>query len=557
MMSVFRVGCLLLILVFQEGNSKIENSLNNKNAHQDAAIQPKNEYIESEDVEADKIQERESEEGDVDIGGGEYAFPVAKTTRGMYLGRVEQSRAGERILAFRGIKHVKPPVGDLRLKPPVLEKDSWEGVIEAKSNGQVCPQHLANKPDIWIGNEDCLWLNVFTRDLVRKKGRPVVVWIHGGSFSHGSAAEYEPSYLLDQDIVLVTIQYRLGFFGFLSTETSAAPGNYGMLDQIAALKWVKENIEAFSGDPDMVTIMGQQAGGASVHYLMLSPITKELFNRGISLSGTALSWWASLNNHKEMAQRLSANLGCSSKEEETAECLRSASLLDIMNSLPILYRWRHLQQTQEPITVWSPRVDIEADVDNGQLSFLPERPIELMEKGRFRHNSWLTGITDDEGATRASAMFAESEDVKELETNFDLLAPLLFGLTDSSSSLGSKIKEYYFGSEAISSSHMVDALSDSSFSYPMITSLRHHAQNGANVFLYHFSYKGKYSQSRLIPNMYPPSLYDPAEDYGVGNGDDLIYLFPVHFGIFQNMPEEDLKVSKKLIELLISFVKTC
>ena len=95
------------------------------------------------------------------------------------------------------------------------------------------------------------------------------MWIHGGSFSRGSAADYDPDYLLDQDIVLVTIQYRLGVLGFLSTETSAAPGNYGMLDQVAALQWVRQNIAAFSGDPDMVTIMGQQAGGASVHYHLL------------------------------------------------------------------------------------------------------------------------------------------------------------------------------------------------------------------------------------------------------------------------------------------------
>ena len=125
---------------------------------------------------------------------------------------------------------------------------------EAKLNGHVCPQHMYYKPDIWIGEEDCLWLNVYTRDLVVKKRRPVIVWIHGGNFVRGSAADYEPDYILDQDVVLVTIQYRLGMFGFLSTESFEAPGNYGMLDQVAALKWVNENIEAFSGDPNRLVI---------------------------------------------------------------------------------------------------------------------------------------------------------------------------------------------------------------------------------------------------------------------------------------------------------------
>ena len=184
---------------------------------------------------------RQREEGEYKVGK-KWEFPVAQTKVGMLWGTIEESRQGKRILAFRGIKHVQPPVGDLRLRPPRMAP-AWEGIVEAKSNGHMCPQHLASKPDIWVGDEDCLWLNVFTRDLVVDKKRPVIVWIHGGSFSRGSAAEYDPDYLLDEDVVLVTIQYRLGMFGFLSTESAEAPGNYGMLDQVAALQWVKQNIE--------------------------------------------------------------------------------------------------------------------------------------------------------------------------------------------------------------------------------------------------------------------------------------------------------------------------
>ena len=155
-----------------------------------------------------------------------------------------------------------------------------DGLKEAKVNGHVCPQHMYYKPDIWIGAEDCLWLSVFTRDLVLKKKRPVLVWFHGGNFVRGSAADYEPDYLLDEEMVLVTVNYRLGLFGFMSTEDEHAPGNYGMLDQVAALQWVRKNIESFSGDPTRITIAGQQAGGASVHYHMLSPLTRGLFHQG-------------------------------------------------------------------------------------------------------------------------------------------------------------------------------------------------------------------------------------------------------------------------------------
>ena len=184
---------------------------------------------------------RQREEGEVQVGK-KWEFPVAQTKLGMLWGTVEESRQGKRILAFRGIKHIQPPVGDLRFKAPKMSP-AWEGIVEAKTNGHMCPQHLGTKPDIWVGDEDCLWLNVFTRDLVIDRKRPVIVWIHGGNFARGSAAEYEPDYLLDEDVVLVTIQYRLGMFGFLSTESQEAPGNYGMLDQVAALRWIKQNIE--------------------------------------------------------------------------------------------------------------------------------------------------------------------------------------------------------------------------------------------------------------------------------------------------------------------------
>ena len=114
--------------------------------------------------------------------------------------------------------------------------------------------------------------------------KQVIVWIHGGAFIFGGIDYYEADYIMEQDVVLVTIQYRLNVFGFLSTEDSSAPGNYGSLDQVAALKWIQENIGAFGGDPDSVTIFGMSAGGASVHYLTLSPLTRNLYKNAVSFA---------------------------------------------------------------------------------------------------------------------------------------------------------------------------------------------------------------------------------------------------------------------------------
>ena len=352
-------------------------------------------------------------------------------------------------------------------------------------------------------------------------------------------------------------------FGFLSTETAAAPGNYGMLDQIAALKWVKQNIEAFSGDPDMVTIMGQQAGGASVHYHILSPITRGLFNRAVSLSGTALCWWASIKRPQEKAKKLAQIVECPQEAqgdmEKLIDCVKGKPMMDLMNTLPNFYQWKHLEQTQEPMTAWSPRVDQEAAVDEGHLSFMPYEPIDIINSGNFQRSSWITGVTDDEGATRASAFFADEAGVKEFENKFERLGPLMFGLHDGQSEapkvMAKKVKDHYFG-DKITEASLVDAISDSSYAHPVAAAAKLHAKHGGKVYLYHFGYRGKHSLSHIKPNQYPPTLITPSHHYGVGNGDDLIYLFPVHSGLFRPLPSDDIKFSNQLIELLTSFVKT-
>ena len=145
------------------------------------------------------------------------------------------------------------------------------------------------------GSEDCLTLNVYTPAPIVGKCRPVMVWIHGGGFVSGSGKTdmYSPDYLIAEDVVVVTINYRLGIFGFLAFEDPSlgVPGNAGLKDQVMALKWVQKNIHNFGGDPNNVTIFGESAGGASCHLLMLSPMARGLFHRCIAQSGTALNQW--------------------------------------------------------------------------------------------------------------------------------------------------------------------------------------------------------------------------------------------------------------------------
>jgi len=198
------------------------------------------------------------------------------------------------IAAFKGIPFAAPPVGDLRWKPPQPVK-SWTGVKMTGSYAASCVQDvtfvkLFGAPDAI--SEDCLYLNVWTPARSANERLPVMVWIYGGAFVGGmtSIPAYDGTALAEKGVAVVSIGYRLGVFGFLAhpeltKESGKGSGNYGLQDQIAGLKWVRENIARFGGDPSRVTIFGESAGGISVSMLAASPAAKGLFHRGISESG--------------------------------------------------------------------------------------------------------------------------------------------------------------------------------------------------------------------------------------------------------------------------------
>src|SRR5262249_48805903 len=196
------------------------------------------------------------------------------------------------IQQFRGIPYAEAPVGDLRWRPP-QELARWTGVLDATAFGPHCPQ-VASPYGIASTTEDCLFLNVFTPNKTNQ-GRPhllpVMFWIHGGGLVVGESDGYDPSALVAHDVVVVTINYRIGELGFLAHPALAAEsptgasGNYGLMDQHAALRWVHRNIRAFGGDPDNVTIFGQSAGALSVHSQLASPLAAGLFHKAIVESG--------------------------------------------------------------------------------------------------------------------------------------------------------------------------------------------------------------------------------------------------------------------------------
>jgi len=239
---------------------------------------------------------------------------------------------------FLGIPYAAAPVGDLRWRPP-QEHERWNGVRDAASFGHHCPQ-VATPYGTASTTEDCLFLNVFT-PTKSNEGRPhllpVMFWIHGGGFVVGESDGYDPSNLVAQNVIVVTINYRIGELGFLAhsaltAESSAgASGNYGLLDQQAALRWVQRNIRAFGGNPDNVTIFGESAGGLSVHAQLASPLAAGLFHKAIVESGAYSLVQRSLSAAEATGAAFAASAGCA---DQSTACLRSLPVAAILAHQP-------------------------------------------------------------------------------------------------------------------------------------------------------------------------------------------------------------------------------
>src|SRR5579859_500407 len=228
-----------------------------------------------------------------------------KTSSGLVIGAADDD-----VVAFKGIPYAAAPVGPLRWRPP-QPAPAWSQPLTANKVGPICMQKYDAK-DNGVGplpmSEDCLTLNVWRPFRETGAALPVMVWIHGGGFVNGSgtAALYDGSALARQGVVVVTLNYRLGRFGFfaqpaLDREHPGEPvGNFGLLDQIAALKWVRDNIAGFGGNPGEVTIFGESAGGISVNQLMVSPAARGLFKAAITESGAGREYSVRLHEPSPM-----------------------------------------------------------------------------------------------------------------------------------------------------------------------------------------------------------------------------------------------------------------
>jgi para-nitrobenzyl esterase len=362
------------------------------------------------------------------VGAGSFANrPVAVTSSGVIVGKTKNG-----INQFLGIPYAAPPVGALRWTPPQPAK-FLPLPFEANNFGSECPQ--VDSADQLAGDENCLFLNVYTPSSslangVKPFGRrvpsglPVMVWIPGGSLLTGAGSDYDPTRLVNKGVIVVTLNYRLGFLGFFAQQAIDAEGhlngNYGLMDQQFAIKWVQRNIRAFGGDPRRITIFGESAGGQSIYAQLASPTAAGLFQGAIAESGAYLQFQDYYNLIVPLAvaetigtvfvpsgATIAAAAGCGSMA--SSACLRAV-----------------------PASVM---VALEAEVPFALLPFvdgvlLPATPTELIATGDFNQVPVITGSNHDEYRIFVAGQYDLAGNPILTEAEYETAVNNLWGVAD-------------------------------------------------------------------------------------------------------------------------------
>ncbi|XP_072941848.1 carboxylic ester hydrolase-like [Epargyreus clarus] len=295
--------------------------------------------------------------------------------------------------AFVGIPYAEPPLGDLRFRPPVPVKP-WTKIYNATTAGDACPQiNIFNlKENI---SENCLFLNVFTPINNSNKLLPVMIFVFGGDFRFGSSNPddiYGPQLILKRNIIVSTMNYRLGPLGFLSLETEDAPGNAGLKDVLLAVEWIYSNIKRFGGDPNQITISGQSSGAVLAQHLILNRRSNGIFQKAILMSGNVLSFKFMQRNSKDNARLLGKKLGISCVDDD---CLLR-QLKEVESS--------SIVAAEEEITIEDPRRGIRLytpfspSIEKySPTAIITEEPIETLKAGKTRSIPSVIGVTNQEG----------------------------------------------------------------------------------------------------------------------------------------------------------------
>jgi len=471
------------------------------------------------------------------------------TFLGVAKGEKAETESGTPYFTFKGIPYAQPPVGSLRFQPP-QPSSSWGGTLVATEYGSVCPQQesFGENAGSYKGEEDCLYLNIYTPTLTRSSNpfalKAVMLWIHGGGFTIGSGSDYDPIYFMEKDVVVVTINYRLGPLGFLTFGNDLASGNLGLRDQHLAIQWTRNYIQNFGGDPNKITIFGESAGGQSVHAQVLSHHNQGLIHGAIAQSGTILNTPVAARPER-MAVKVAEKFNCSSNklDEDMLECLQEIPAQELIEGTGLdpndwLNGQNHL--------TFMPVVDHFCS-----NPFMPIHPLEALKTGAYNKVPFMSGTTKEEGAAVLMMMW---DSLEQMEENWNTMGPSFLGIGKSwnasdideeTKMIAQIIKKYYTGDDFTQENKdsLTAMFGDGLFHASDQKTVSLMSEGSSPVFNYLLTYKGSSSVASLFT--------ESEEDFGVVHGDDLQYLFKMPPYMDEGM--ESTEDDKKMIDIMVTY----
>ncbi|XP_060693542.1 carboxylesterase 5A-like isoform X1 [Hemiscyllium ocellatum] len=466
--------------------------------------------------------------------------PVVRIEGGLIRGEQQEVEGIPRaVFGYLGIPFAAPPVGALRFAPP-KKPEPWTGIRNVTSHPPMCLQKVRKRLELFPvpASEDCLYLSVYSpvHPSQQNSSLPVMVWIHGGAFILGKSSIFHGTALAGYgNVIVVVIQYRISVAGFLSTGDEYARGNFGFLDQLAALQWVQRNIREFGGNPGSVTLFGQSVGSLSVSLHTLSPLSTGLFHRAILQSGSSLMPGLAPPVPTQLAQEVAQIAGCDSTQSQLLlHCLRNKTeeeMVQITTSLNELYQL------------------IPALIVDGH--FLNDDPWKMFQRGQFQHIPILVGVTTEE--VIGSLVHPEQIILPDWETGISreqiqekinqFIKPL-FGEEN-----GALIFDEYFGDEddcETLKERYLDLFGDVFITIPTLRAAQYYKDAGNPVFLYEFQHRASFYQRRIPQFRRAPH----AAELSFVFGGPFIPAFDVLLG---NVTEVEKSLSKMVMLYWASF----
>lgn len=446
--------------------------------------------------------------------------------------------------AFEGIRYANPPLGGLRFQSPQAYTEAHTDVWNATISGSNCIQYYQKQV---VGEEDCLFLNIYTPNPNAISLMAVIVYIHGGGFIFGSGDQYGPGHLLQRNLVYVNLNYRLGPMGFLSAGNRFLSGNMGLKDQVMALKYIKQNIISFGGNFENITIVGWSAGGASVQLHYLSPLSKGLFARGISHSGSAFNPWVWQSNPEYKFQLVSTLTGCTNGlKRERILCLRNIPAARIVETVRVLQKFYG-----NPFNPFG--VVVEKDTSDTER-FITSDPETLIKQDKIQKLPWIVTGVKDEGYYPAAKFLAEPFSLNEINERFSEIMPLILHFPMSAyndtTDLTNTILEHYMGRIPIDEKtfdYFVKIITD----YLYIVGIHKSILLQSSlmpVYAYGFDYKTTYGYGERMSNR--------SHVTGIAHGEDIVLIYESSMRNGHPYTMEEIQVMNLLLDMYETFAST-